>query len=156
MSEAKRIRVMLRHTYRGPAWHGPAVREVLAGVTAETAAAHPIAGVLSIWELVLHMTYWRRVTVEALAGAPIDAEPPETKNFPPVDDTSERAWEQALEGLDASQRALVSSLKAFDESRLNDQVEDREYTFYFVLQGIIQHDIYHSGQIALLKKAQRA
>ena len=154
MSEMKRIRVQLRHIYRGPAWHGPAIRELLEGVDARTAAANPIAGAHSIWELVLHMTYWRRAAAAALDGASIDPEPPMAENFPPVDGTSDEAWEQARAGLDESQKALVTGLKAFDEERLGEYIADREYTFYFLLHGIIQHDIYHGGQIALLKKAQ--
>ncbi len=156
MSEVKRIRVLLRHTYRGPAWHGPAVRELLAEVDAETAAAHPIAGAHSIWELVLHMAYWRRTAAAALAVAAVDSEPPAADNFPPVDDAGDQAWERAKEVLAESQRTLVAALKTFDAERLNEHVQDREYTFYFLLHGIIQHDIYHGGQIALLKKAQLA
>lgn len=154
MSEVKRIRVMLRHTYRGPAWHGPAIRELLQGVDAETAAAHPIAGVHSIWELVLHMGYWRRTVAAALGGATIEPEPPIEDNFPAVEEVSEAAWERAREALAESQKALVSGLKAFDETRLDEHVGGREYTFYFLLHGIIQHDLYHGGQIGLLKKAQ--
>ena len=154
MSEMKRIRVQLRHIYRGPAWHGPAIRELLDGVTARTAAAKPIAGAHSIWELVLHMTYWRRVAAAALGGATVDPEPPMAENFPPVDDASDEAWERAQAGLAESQKSLVTVLKAFDEERLGEHVGDREYTFYFLLHGVIQHDIYHGGQIALLKKAQ--
>ena len=153
MSEVKRIRVLLRHTYRGPAWHGPAIRELIQDVDAETAAAHPIVGVHSIWELVLHMAYWRRTAAAALGGVTIDPEPPIEDNFPTVEEVSEAAWERAREALAESQKALVSGLEAFDEARLDEHVGG-EYTFYFLLHGIIQHDLYHGGQIALLKKAQ--
>lgn len=155
MSEVKHIRVQLRHIYRGPAWHGPAIRELLEGVNAETAAARPIAGAHSIWELVLHMAYWRRAATAALGGATIDPEPPMHENFPPVDDTSEEAWEQAQAVLEESQKQLVAALKTFDGARLDEHVGNREYTFYFMLHGIIQHDIYHGGQIGLLKVALR-
>ena len=48
----------ISRAFRGESWHGPSVREVLAGVSAEDAAAHPIAGAHSIWEIVLHLTGW--------------------------------------------------------------------------------------------------
>ncbi len=153
MSEVRRLRVLLRHTYRGPAWHGPALRELLDGVTAEAAAARPIAGVHSIWELVGHCTYWRRVAAGALAGGPVDPEPPDELNFPPVDDSGPQAWARALEALEESQTALVAGLKSFPDERLDEHVDGREFTFYFLLHGVIQHDLYHGGQIALLKKA---
>ncbi len=152
MSEAKRIRVQLRHAYRGPAWHGPAIRELLDGVDAATAAAHPIPGAHSIWELVLHLTYWRRAAVRALDGVPLDLNPPEEEAFPPVGDAGEDAWARALEGLEETQTALLAALKGMDDARLFERVGGREYDLYFLLHGILQHDLYHGGQIALLKK----
>ena len=154
MSEVQRIRVQLRHAYRGPAWHGPAIRELLEGVDATTAAARPIPNAHSIWELVLHMTYWRRTAAAALDGGPVDPEPPMEENFPPVDDVSAQAWDQALAALEESQKALLARLKTFREERLHERVPGRQYDRYFLLHGVIQHDIYHGGQIALLKKRQ--
>lgn len=156
MSEVKRIRVLLHHIYRGPAWHGPAIRELLEGVDVQTAAARPIKGVHTIWELVLHMTYWRRVAADALAGGPLDPEPPMELNFPPVEDESDDAWQRALDGLEESQEQLLAALKGFAEERLREHVDGREFTFYFLVHGVVQHDIYHGGQIALLKKSQAA
>ncbi|MEM7584138.1 MAG: DinB family protein [Acidobacteriota bacterium] len=153
MNEVKRIRVMLRSTFRGPAWHGPAVKKVLAGVEATTAAAHPIADTHSIWEMVLHMTYWRRVVVDALDGGTVDEHPPEELNWPAVTDDSPEAWQQAVAGLEASQKELVARLATLDDTRLNANVRDRDYSLYFLVHGILQHDIYHAGQIALLKKS---
>ena len=152
MSEVQRIRVLIRTIYRGRAWHGPAIRQILDGVSAETAAAHPVAGAHSIWELVLHMTYWRRVAAAALDGGPVDEHPPPEEDWPAVEATAE-GWRQALEALEASQAALVARLKSFDDDRLSENVAGREYSLYFLLHGVIQHDIYHGGQIALLKKA---
>lgn len=153
MSEVKRLRVLLRTLYRGRAWHGPAIRELLDGVSAETAAAHPIPGSHSIWELVLHMTYWRRVAAEALADGPVDEHPPAAADWPAVGDPTPEAWQGALDALEASQRSLLDRLKSLPEERLAEPVADRGYSFYFLLHGVLQHDLYHGGQIALLKKA---
>ena len=153
MSEVKRIRVLIRTIYRGRAWHGPAIRELLDGVSAPVAAAHPVPGAHSIWELVLHMTYWRQIATAALDGGPVDEHPPTDVDWPAVDTVNPGAWQQALDGLETSQAALVARLKAFDNDRLTEHVAGREYSIYFLLHGIIQHDIYHAGQIALLKKS---
>jgi len=152
MNEVKRFRVLLRSIYRGRAWHGPSVRETLDGLSAEAAAASPEAGSHSIWELVLHMTYWRRIVVAALAGAAIDEHPPTEMNWPAVDDTSPEAWQGALADLAASQQELEASLRSVDDSRLAENITGRDYSFYFLLHGIVHHDLYHVGQIALLKK----
>ncbi len=152
MNEVQRIRVMLRALYRGPAWHGPAIRDLLDGVSAETASAHPIQGSHSIWELVLHMTYWRTVATAALDGGPVNEEPPRELDWPPVTGTDPEGWQQAREGLEATHKALLARLKTFDDERLGENVAGRDYSLYFMVQGILQHDIYHAGQIALLKK----
>ncbi len=153
MSEIKRLRILLRAVYRGPAWHGPAIREVLDGVTVATALAHPVPDTHSIWQTVLHMTYWRRIVTAALEGGPVDEHPPAELNWPSIEDDSPAAWEKALASLEESQRLLVERLKVFPEGRLAENVGDRAYSYYFMLHGIVQHDIYHAGQIALLKKA---
>ena len=153
MPEARRIRFMLRAVYRGPAWHGPAIRDLLEGVSAETAAAHPIDGSHSIWQLVLHMTYWRTVAAGALAGGPVDENPPHELDWPAVDDTGPEAWQRTLDGLEASQQALLAALADLADEGLEENVAGRDYSLYFLVHGIVQHDVYHAGQIALLKKA---
>lgn len=156
MNEVQRIRVMLRGLYRGPAWHGPAIRELLTGVDAETAAAHPIPNSHSIWELILHMTYWRTVAAAAVAGGPVDEQPPQELDWPPTGEVSDAAWQGARDGLEATQKALLAGLAEVDDSRLSENVTGRDYSVYFMLHGLLQHDIYHAGQIALLKKTAGA
>ena len=152
MSETKRIRSQLRRAFEGEAWHGPSVLELLKDVSAEQAAAHPIAGVHSIWELALHIATWERFVqrriVEATALEPTDEE-----NFPAVHDTSEQAWRAAVEEITRNHQALLETVAALDEARLSEIVAGKPYSVYFMLHGVIQHDLYHAGQIALLKKA---
>ena len=152
MSETRRIKSQLRRAFEGEAWHGPSVLELLKGVTAEQAAAHPIAGAHSIWELALHIATWERFVqrriVEATALEPTDEE-----NFPAVHDTSEQAWRAAIEEITSNHQALLETVTALDEARLSEIVAGKPYSVYFMLHGVIQHDLYHAGQIALLKKA---
>jgi hypothetical protein len=64
-------------------------------------------------------------------------------------------WDAAIDGLHASQNALVEAIKNFPEERLGELVPNatHKYTFYTLIHGVIHHDIYHLGQIALLKKS---
>ena len=152
MSEIKRISSQLRRAFRGKAWHGPSVMEILENVTAEQAAAHPIPGAHSIWELVLHIRTWERVALRRIEEqAPFEVS--DEEDWPAVKETTEHAWKNALNSLTLNHDALSEIISRLDESRLSDIVPGTEYSVYFLLHGVIQHDLYHAGQIALLKKA---
>ncbi len=143
----------LHRSFQGNAWHGPALLKILNDVTAREAAAKPVAGAHSIWELVLHIMTWQAVVVRRLGGeayTPSDAE-----DFPPVKDTRETAWAGTIEALRRQHDTLYAAVDRLPESRLPEVVPGEEYTVEFMLQGIIQHDLYHAGQMALLKKALR-
>ena len=150
-SEVERIRGELQRAFEGEAWHGPAVLELLRDVTAQQAAARPIAGAHSIWELVLHIAAWENAGRRRLEGD--RAELPDEENFPPVSDTSEAAWQQTIEELKIGHSKLYDAITGLEESRLDEPILDGMRSVYITLHGVIQHDLYHAGQIALLKKA---
>lgn len=152
MTETHRINSQLKRANQGPAWHGPSLRELLDGVTAEQAAARPIAGAHSIWELVNHIIAWEQISKRRLEGDPVNDVPDEI-NFPPVADVSELAWQKTLESLAASNQSLRDSIKQIDDGKLEEMAAGQSYSNYAMLHGVIQHDLYHAGQIALLKKA---
>jgi uncharacterized damage-inducible protein DinB len=150
MREVDRISEQLRRAFEGGAWHGPSVREVLKGVTAEIASRRPIAKGHTIWEIVQHIDAWqiagrRRVELEFVKVS--DAE-----DWPAVTGFNENAWNAALETINKSYEQLQSVIKNLDDSKLDNKVPGAEYTIYVVLHGVIQHDLFHAGQIALLKK----
>lgn len=152
MTETHRINSQLKRAYQGQAWHGPSLRELLDGVTAEQAAAKPIPNAHGIWELVNHIIAWEQIAKGRLDGNA----PPEITaevNFPPVTDTSEEAWQATLQALEASNKSLRDSIRKIDDDRLEEMIEGAGYPVYVLLHGAIQHDLYHAGQIALLKKA---
>lgn len=152
MSEKKRLNDQLKRAFEGTAWHGPSVSEVLAGVNAQQAAAHPVAGAHSIWELALHIQTWERVGRRRIQEfVPIEVS--DEEDWPAVNDTSEAAWARTLEELRSNHQALRAAIREMDEARLEEIVPGTTYSVYFLLQGVIQHDLYHAGQIALLKKA---
>ncbi len=153
--EAQRISHTLQDTYNGNAWHGPSVGEVLKDVTAAEASLRPISSGHSIWELVLHMTSWRIFTWNKLAGDPsFDITDP-AHDWPPVKEDSQLAWEAARLALENSQQQLLIALENFPDERLMQIVPGRSYDYYKLLQRNIGHDLYHTGQMALLKKMLR-
>ncbi|MGH9788971.1 MAG: DinB family protein [Candidatus Acidiferrales bacterium] len=151
MTEVQRIADQLRRAYEGEAWHGPSLRELLDGVTSAQAARRPLPQAHSIWELVLHITVWESVVRRRLTSEVPD--PPPELDWPPVRDTSDAAWKQTLDDLDHGHQQLRQAISSLSDDRLSRRVLGKNYSIYGMLHGLVQHDLYHAGQIALLKKA---
>jgi uncharacterized damage-inducible protein DinB len=155
MNEIERIRDQFERAFAGDAWHGPSLMSLLDDVTAEQAAAHPIPGAHSIWELTLHIAAWEDACRRRLEGDP--AQLSENENWRPITDTGEAAWESTKQELIESHRRLLNAIAAIDETRLNQpMITAGEASVYVTLHGGVQHDLYHAGQIAMLKKAIEA
>jgi uncharacterized damage-inducible protein DinB len=150
-AESVLIGEQLRRAFEGDAWHGPALLELLEDVDAATAAAKPLPSVHSIWELVLHIAVWDGAASRRLAGEKF--QPTGVANFPIVPRPSEVAWRKAVAHAKRMHDALVKTVAALPESRLRERVPGKKYDFYFMLHGVTQHELYHAGQIAILKKA---
>ena len=153
MTEIECIADELKRAFDGAAWHGPALMEVLDGIDAKAAAAHPIADAHSIWGLVLHLTTWERVISRRIHGEALM--PSDEENFPTIQQSTEAAWREALKNLRTAHADLIQLVSSMNEARLNDRVPGKDYDFRFMLAGAVQHAAYHGGQIALLKKASR-
>jgi uncharacterized damage-inducible protein DinB len=150
-SEGALIADQLRRAFDGSAWHGPALLELLGDVDAATAAAKPFDDVHSIWELVLHIEAWDEAASVRLAGH--ISQPTGEDNFPPVCEATDAAWLETIHAAKRTHAALIKTVTALPNSRLRDRVPGKRYDFYHMLHGIVQHELYHAGQIALLKKA---
>jgi uncharacterized damage-inducible protein DinB len=154
-TEVDRIRDQFRRAFDGEAWHGPSVLSLLDGITAQQAAAYPIPGAHSIWELTLHIAAWERACLRRLHGDP--AQLTDAEDLQPINDTSEAAWESTKQQLIDNHRELLNAIANVDESRLNEPIISDSNTqcssVYVTLHGGVQHDLYHAGQIAMLKKA---
>jgi len=151
MNEIERLQDQLRRSYDGEAWHGPPLRELLEDVDAETAAVRPIAGGHTIWELVLHITAWQDAARRRLEGDP--AHLSDQEDWPPVLAMGEDAWRDTLTALEVTRSRLVDAVDGLTEAELFLPVIEQSYSVYGLLHGVVQHDLYHAGQIALLKKA---
>ena len=152
MSETARIADQLKRAVGGDAWHGPALMEILAGVDAAAAAARPISNAHTIWELTLHISAWDSVILRRIAGKA--ASPSDEENFPKIKDTSEAAWRVTLANLHRQHQELLRVISEMPDSRLSEQVLGKDYDFYFLLHGTVQHALYHAGQIVLLKRVR--
>ncbi len=150
MSEVARILDQLDRGFAGEAWHGPALQELLDGVSAEDASKHPVSGAHSVWELVNHIAAWNLIVRHRVAGESVEVTP--EMDWPPVLEISEVAWTRALDHLKESRDLLRGTIQQLRDEQLNQQVLGEKYSIYVMLHGLVQHDLYHAGQIAILKK----
>ena len=152
MSRGQRVADAIERSVSGPMWHGDALADLVGDLTAEQAAARPIPGAHTIWELVLHVTAWTHIARERLVGS-ANADPTPEEDWPPVYDTSAEAWRATLERLKEGHRDLAAHVAKLDDSDLIGRVPGKDHSVLVMLHGIIEHDAYHGGQIAILKKA---
>lgn len=157
MAEATRLVDQLIRAHDGDPWHGSSAREILRGVRAAQAARTPLPGVHSIWAIVLHMTGWRNEVARRAHGVP--ASEPENGDWPEVGDPTPERWQAALAEFDTSHERLVTAVQDLSDERLLEPSNDPRdrplgagVSYYDLLHGIVQHDAYHAGQIAILKK----
>jgi uncharacterized damage-inducible protein DinB len=157
-SEVSRLVDQLESEHGGEPWHGTSLVGILTGITHEQAAARPLPGAHTIWELVLHITAWKNEARQRLHGGP--AGDPSEGDWPrPPATPSADAWRQALDALEEAHRALVDTITRLRDPQLFERTNDPRTEvsdsgdYFQLVQGILQHDVYHSGQIALLKKA---
>lgn len=148
--------VILKHYDRvlsADAWHGDPVWQILGDISATAAATRYVPGGHTIWEIVAHMTFWESVVTKRLSGD--RAGLVEELNFPPMPAVTEDNWRKTLEAFRDSNNAFRKALQQLDPSKLEQLSAAGKRTYYEEAHGIIEHHVYHAGQIALLKKAQQ-
>lgn len=151
MSEVHRIVDQMKRAFAGEAWHGPAVLEILEEIKATQAAARPDGGAHSIWEIAFHIAAWEGAVTSRLRGG--RGELSAAEDWPAVTETNEQAWKETTERLRRVHDELCEAVSKLDDSRLGQPIVAGMSSVYVTLHGIIQHSLYHAGQIALLKKA---
>ncbi|HYW05335.1 MAG TPA: DinB family protein [Longimicrobium sp.] len=158
VTEMRGIADQLVRGHDGDAWYGTPTREVLRGLSPEQASARPIPRAHTIWEIVVHMTGWQREVLRRLRSG-ISREP-EGGDWPAPPPPSAESWAATLADLDAAHRELLAEVDIFPADRLDEMVgeaRDREQgsgvSYYVLLHGIVQHNLAHTAQMALLRKA---
>ena len=159
MSEVTRIARLYRAVYEGDgsgeAWHGPALKPLLKDVTAEQASRAPIVGQHSILQLVLHIAYWEEIELRRFLEETVTAPLNSPDDWPANRKVTDAEWKTILNRLEASHTALRKAIESSADDRLKQQVPGRNHDNYTLLHGTIDHCVYHTAQIALLKKGQR-
>lgn len=139
--------------YNGQPWYGKSVKNVLGDITAREAVASPGNQSHSIAEIVSHMIEWRRFLQKRFSGdAEYEVNQKASFRWQNFGKTPENAWENILETLDKNQEVLLSYITEITSNKLNEVVANRNYRYRDLIEGVIQHDLYHVGQIVLIHK----
>jgi hypothetical protein len=157
----KALQDSLGASLSGDPWHGPSLDGLLADVTAEEAGARAVPGGHSILEIVLHIGAWLGEVASRLRGnAPAQ---PAAGDWPSLGGDVATRWAEARARVVAARAELVAALAAFPESRLGERVGGERdaplgtgFSFETMLMGLAQHNAYHGGQVAILKRALRS
>jgi len=150
-TEIERILDQMDRAFAGDAWHGPSLMALLEGVSAEDAARRPIAQAHSIWELVNHIRAWNEIVERRLRNEIVKVTP--EMDWPAVPLASDVTWKRALDALKKSRAQLRRTVEQLEDAQLNENPPGLPDSRYVLLHGLVQHDLYHAGQIAVLKKA---
>ncbi len=150
MRPTERLLDQLNRAFGGEAWHGPALRNLLDGVTDEQAKQHPIASGHSILELVVHIGTWIDVVARRLRGNVV-----ESASVADWSDVTKTSWRGALQELERAKSRLCDAVARLSTEDLEKPVPGARRAIYSEIVGVLQHNVYHAGQIALLKKAVR-
>lgn len=160
MNRREELLDTLRRSFDGGAWHGPALSEVLADVSAEEARWKPAQHVHSIWEITLHVAGWANEVAARLGGR--KPQEPDGGDWPECGCADNDGWEDAMQRVFAARDALLAAVRALGEEDLDrvigspDSSVGEGVSAYGTALGVAQHNAYHAGQIAVVKKQARA
>ena len=143
---------MMDDAYDHKAWHGPNLRGAVRGLTANQAFWKPAAERHSIWELVLHCAYWKYAIRRRLTGEKRGSFTRKGSNWLPMPEPTEEAWREDVKLLEAEHRALRETIASMSDRDLQRRRVHPKWDIEQLIYGIISHDIYHTGQIQLLKR----
>ena len=150
MNEVKFLRDQIETTFKGDSWHGPSLMKTLDGVDLEQATARPLVERHTIWELVDHTTFWLEAILAALKDKAMP-DPAKEENWPQMGSTEEQ-WSQSIMRLEAAVNMVLDELVGWSNEDMERTVPGKDYSFKQMLHGAVHHNLYHAGQISILKK----
>jgi len=154
-SEIALLLESLDRAYNLSSWHGPNLRGSLKGVTAQLASQRPSPGRHNIWEVAVHCAYWKYIVRRRILGEPRGSFPLKGSNWfirPAVRSVNEKMWTDDLKLLEEVHRSLREAIASCDARTLEDIPRGSRRSTKVMVMGIAAHDLYHAGQIQLIKK----
>lgn len=157
---SKELQVFLRsveESYVRKTWHGPNLRGSIRGLSAKEASWRPGRGRHNIWEIVVHCAYWKYVVRRRILGEKRGSFPLRGSNwFQRPDKPSEDAWKRDIKLLQGCHEAMVEAIQSLRASDLKRIPRGSTVPNEAIIRGIANHDVYHAGQIQLVKRLRRS
>jgi uncharacterized damage-inducible protein DinB len=157
MTTSEKLQRELEKVLSGDPWYGTPVYKILSGVTFETAYEKPPGSVNNIARIVLHMISWTEEVMDRLNG--MTAGVPTSGDWPPTGSPDEQKWQNYVNDLKLVNVNLIGLIQHFPQEKWNEPMNDERnrelgsgVTYEELVNGLIQHHIYHSGQVALLTR----
>ena len=156
----ERVRLLLEvfdQAYTAPSWHGTPLKGTIRGVSAREALWRPGRRRHCIWDLVLHTAYWKCMVRRRLVRDPAISFPRDGANFPALPDRpNDPAWKRDRDLLDEQHRLLRRAIAALKPAQLGRRGWRSQWPIKAEIYGIASHDLYHAGQIQILKRLMRS
>jgi len=156
MGTGGRIGILMHcidEAFERQAWHGPNLRGSIRGLSEREAAWRPAPARHSIWEIVVHTAYWKYAVRRRLLGEKRGSFPLTGSNwFARPDKNTGRSWKEDVALLESEHQKMRSAVAALHESDLEKKPAKSKVTTLRLVAGIAAHDLYHAGQIQLLKR----
>ncbi|WP_339879520.1 DinB family protein [uncultured Algoriphagus sp.] len=150
MKESQRIQSLFAKQYNQDPWLGVNFVDKLAQLSPNQAAFKFTPDANSIWEILNHLISWREMVLEGIHEKKYTS--PSHNFFLPISEPSQIEWKKTLDRLNQSQDSWLTYLSTMDEAIFDEQFNDKNYTYYELILGVLHHDIYHLGQISLLAR----
>jgi uncharacterized damage-inducible protein DinB len=156
--ELQQLLAILDRAYDRQSWHGPNLRGSIRGVSADDAAWRPAKGRHNIWEEVVHAAYWKYAVWRRLTGAGRGSFPFKGSNWftrPTAGNATDAAWRADIALLAEMHRSMRAAIAGLPRAELRKTPARRKVSNFELIAGIAAHDLYHAGQIQLLKRLAR-
>ena len=154
-----RTDILLRvvdHAYERRSWHGTTLKGSIRGLDPEAALWRPAPGRHNIWEYILHTAYWKYIVRRRLTGDKSLSFPRSPSDWPePPSTASGKALKEDRALLQREHDLLREAIASFPASRLDRRAPDSKWTYAEHAHGIAAHDLYHTGQIQLVKRLMK-
>ena len=136
-------------------WHGPNLCSAIRGVTAKQAARRPSKNRHNIWEQVLHAAYWKYSVRRRILGEKRGSFPHKGANWITPPETTPAAWRHDVQLLVDTHESMRAAIANVPYAKLHKRMPGAKATYFLLISGIAAHDVYHAGQIQLLKRLQQ-
>lgn len=149
-TEVKFLRDQIETTFKGDSWHGPNLVKTLEGIDYKQAMERPMDERHTIWELTDHISFWMEEVWKSVRDHKM-LNPDKKKDWAEMGATQDE-WQQSVERLEAAVNMTLDAMVDWDDEDLYEKVPGRDFTFKQMLHGMVHHNLYHAGQINILKK----